>query len=169
MNKPLYLCLSILEISKIVMCEFWYDQVKPKYDKKAKLCYIGTDSFIVHVKIEYIYKDIYLKIIKEYLGLRAKTYDNDDSKKTNGTIQKSIQKEIKLMKKSFKKLQKIYKNEIILKSQQRFKSERYNIFPEEINKIVLSSNDDKRIQSNDSVETSKKETKKRFNMKERKN
>ena len=60
-------------------------------------------------------------------------------------------------------------NEIILKSQQRFKSERYNIFPEEINKIVLSSNDDKRIQSNDSVETSKKETKKRFNMKERKN
>ena len=110
MNKPLYLCLSILEISKIVMCEFWYDQVKPKYDKKAKLCYIGTDSFIVHVKIEYIYKDIYLKIIKEYLGLRAKTYDNDDSKKTNGTIQKSIQKEIKLMKKSFKKLQKIYKN-----------------------------------------------------------
>ena len=39
-----------------------------------------------HVKIEYIYKDIYLKIIKEYLGLRAKPYDNHESKKTNDAI-----------------------------------------------------------------------------------
>ena len=38
MNKPVYLGLSILEISKIVMYEFSYDYIKPKYDKKAKLC-----------------------------------------------------------------------------------------------------------------------------------
>ena len=40
MNKPVYLGHKILEISKIVLCEFWYDYVKPKYGEKAKLCYI---------------------------------------------------------------------------------------------------------------------------------
>ena len=58
MNKPVYLGLSILELSKILMCEFWYDYVKPKYGKKAKLCHMDTDSFIVHIKTDNIYKDI---------------------------------------------------------------------------------------------------------------
>ena len=40
------------------MYEFWYGYLKPKYGEKAKLCYINTDSFITHVKTEYIYKDI---------------------------------------------------------------------------------------------------------------
>ena len=39
-NKPVYLGLSILELSKIVKCLFWYDYVKPKYGEKAKLCYM---------------------------------------------------------------------------------------------------------------------------------
>ena len=38
MKKPVYLGLSILEISKIVMYELWYDYLKPKYGEKAKLC-----------------------------------------------------------------------------------------------------------------------------------
>ena len=46
-NKPVYLGLSTLEIRKIVMHEFWYNYVKPKYIKKAKLCCMDTDSFIV--------------------------------------------------------------------------------------------------------------------------
>ena len=58
MNKPVYLGLSILDLSKTVMYEFWYDYVKPKYRENAKLCYIDTGSFIVHVKTEDIYKDI---------------------------------------------------------------------------------------------------------------
>ena len=58
MNKPVYLGLSILELSKILMYEFWYDYVKPKYGKKAKLCYMDTDSFIVYIKTDAIYKDI---------------------------------------------------------------------------------------------------------------
>ena len=37
------------------MCEFWYDYIKPKFNRKAKLCYMDTDSFIVHVKTEDIY------------------------------------------------------------------------------------------------------------------
>ena len=45
MNKPVYL-------SKTVMFEFWYYYVKPKYDENVKLWYMGTDSFIVHVKTE---------------------------------------------------------------------------------------------------------------------
>ena len=56
---------------------------------------------------------------------------------------------------SFKEVHKkfIKNNKLILKTQQRFKSERHNVFSEEINKIALSSNDDKRMQSIDSIET----------------
>ena len=121
MNKPVYLGLSILDLSKIVMYEFWYDYVKPKYGENAKLCYMDTDSFIVHIKTDDTYKDIakdvetrfdttnfeidrplskgknkkvigLLKdelrgqIMKEFFGLRAKTYsylkdNNDEDKK----------------------------------------------------------------------------------------
>ena len=42
--------LSILDLSKTSMSEFWYDYVKPKYGENAKLCYMDTDNFIVHVK-----------------------------------------------------------------------------------------------------------------------
>ena len=57
MNKPVYLGLSILDLSKTVMYEFWYDYVKPKYGVNAKLCYMDNDSFTVHVKTD-IFKDI---------------------------------------------------------------------------------------------------------------
>ena len=50
MNKPIYLGLSIPEIRKILIYEFWYDYVTPKYGKKAKLCYMDKDSFIVYIK-----------------------------------------------------------------------------------------------------------------------
>ena len=58
MNKPVYLGLSILDLNKTVMYEFWYDYVKPKYGENAKLCYMDTDSFIVYVKADDTYKDI---------------------------------------------------------------------------------------------------------------
>ena len=57
-KKPLYLGLSILELSKILMYEFWYDYVKPKYGEKARLCYMDTDIFIAYKKTDDIYKDI---------------------------------------------------------------------------------------------------------------
>ena len=47
MNTPVFLGLSILGLNKILMYEFRYDYVNPKYDKKAKLCYMNTDSLIV--------------------------------------------------------------------------------------------------------------------------
>ena len=58
MMKPVYLGFSILELSKIVMYEFWYDFVKPKYGEKAKLYYMDTESFILYIKTDDIYKDI---------------------------------------------------------------------------------------------------------------
>ena len=58
MNKPVYVGLSILEISKTLIYEFWYDYVKPKYQNNAKLCYMDTDSFIINIKIEDFYEDI---------------------------------------------------------------------------------------------------------------
>ena len=52
MNKPVYLGMSILDISKTFMYEFWYDYVKPKYKDKAKLCYMDTDSFVINIFTE---------------------------------------------------------------------------------------------------------------------
>ena len=58
MNELVYLGLSILDLSKTVMYELWYDYVKPKYDENAELCFMDTDSFIVHIKTDDIYKNI---------------------------------------------------------------------------------------------------------------
>ena len=47
MNKPVYIGLSILDLSKPVMYGFWYDYVKPKYGKNAKLCHMETASLFM--------------------------------------------------------------------------------------------------------------------------
>ena len=49
-NKPVYLVLSILDISKKLMYEFWYIYIKPKHQQNSKLSYINTDRFIIHIK-----------------------------------------------------------------------------------------------------------------------
>ena len=58
MNKPVYLGQAILNISKTLMYELWYDYIKPKYGEKAKLCYMDTDSFIIHIETEDFHKYI---------------------------------------------------------------------------------------------------------------
>ena len=58
MNEPVYLGLSILEISKTLMYELWYDYMKPKYGDDVKLCYMDTDNFIMHIKKKDFYKGI---------------------------------------------------------------------------------------------------------------
>ena len=58
MNKPIHLGLSILEISKTLMYEFWNDYMKPKYANNVRLCYMDTNSFIINIKTIEFYKDI---------------------------------------------------------------------------------------------------------------
>ena len=58
MNKPIYLGMSILGISKTLMYEFWHDYITRKYQNNVKICYMDTDSFIIHIKTEDFYKDI---------------------------------------------------------------------------------------------------------------
>ena len=58
MNKPIYLGLSILEISKIKIYEFWHDYMKRKYGDMVKLCYTDTDSLVMTIKTKDFYKDI---------------------------------------------------------------------------------------------------------------
>ena len=66
MNKPIYLGLSILDISKILMYEFWYDYMKPKYGNRVKLCYMDTDSFVINIKTNDFYKDIANDVEKRF-------------------------------------------------------------------------------------------------------
>ena len=187
MSKPIYLGLSILEISKILMYEFWYDYMKPKYGNNVKLCCMDTDSFIMNIKTNDFYKDIsddvdnrfdtsnyevkrplptgknkkvigLMKdefggeIIAKFIALRPKTYsyltDNDKiDKKSKGTKKCIIKKMIKFD--DYKKC--LLNDKVILKSQQRFISNKHDVYTENINKIALSNNDDKRIVSSNKI------------------
>ena len=191
MNKPVYLGQAILDISKTLMYEFWYNYLKPKYGDKVKLCYMDTDSFIVHIETEDFYKDIAMdvdkwfdifaydkddnrplpigknkkvigkfkdelkgKIMTENCNARAKTYafryDNDkENKKTKGTKKCVIKKDLTF--ENYK--ESVFKNKIIMRSQLRFKSDDHNVYTVEINKIAISSNDDKRLQTIDGITT----------------
>ena len=65
-NKPIYLDMSILDINKTLMYEFWYDYFNPKYQDKAKLCYTDTDNFVIHIKTEDFYEDIANDVEKQF-------------------------------------------------------------------------------------------------------
>ena len=183
MNKPIYLGLSILDISKILMYIFWYDYLKPKYGNNVKLYYMDTDSFIMNIKTEDFDKDISNdvekrfdtsnyevnrplptrknkkviglmkdelggKIITEFVTLRPKTYSNltDDckeDKKAKGTKKYVIKRMIKFN--DYKNC--LLKDEVLLKSQQRFISKKHDVYTENIYKIALSNNDNKTIVS----------------------
>ena len=101
------------------------------------------------------------KIMGEFVGIRAKTYSylidgyNDEdyeknkiiNKKAKGTKKCTIKRELKFD--NYK--ESLFDNKVILKSQQRFRSDHHEVYTEEVNKIALSSNDDKRIQTSDII------------------
>ena len=187
MNKPIYLGLSILEISKILMYEFCYDYMKPKYGNNIKLCYMDKDSFEMNIKTNDFYKDVSSdvdnkfdtsiyevnrplpmgknkkviglmkdelggEIITEVITLRPKTYsyltNNDkEDKKAKGSKKCVIEKMIKFN--DYKKC--LLNDEVILESQQRFISNKHDVYTESVNKIALSNNDDKIIISLDKI------------------
>ena len=186
-NKPIYLGLSILGISKITTYEFWYGYVKSKYEDKARLCYMDTDSFVVNIKTKDFYKDIaenvkerfdtsnfiydrplptgvnkkvigLMKdelggdIMTEFVALRPKAYSyitNDfiEMKKAKGTKKCVVKKMLRF--EDYKKC--LFSNGKVLKSQQRFKSQKHEVYTENISKIALSCDDDKRIVTSDRI------------------
>ena len=77
MNKPIYLAMSILYISKTLFYEFWHAYIKPKYQDKAKLCYMDTDSFVIHIKTEDFYEDIANDVEKWF---DTSNYDENDKR-----------------------------------------------------------------------------------------
>ena len=191
MNKPIYIGMPILDISKTLMHEFWYDYLKPKHDDKAKLCYTDSDSFIIHIITEDFFEDtsndveawydisnydendkrplptgknkkviglfkdeLGGRIMKEFCALRPKAYlylmdDDSEVKKSKGRKKCVIKRQ--LMFENYKDC--LLNDKVILKSQQRFKSDHYKVYTEENNKIALSSNDGKRLQTYDKITT----------------
>ena len=77
MNKPIYLGQAVLDISKTLMFEFWYDYLKPMYGDKIRLCYTDTDSFIMHIKTEDFYKDISADVDKRF---DTSNFDKNDNR-----------------------------------------------------------------------------------------
>ena len=104
MNKPIYLGLSILEISKITMYEFWYDYVKNKYDSRANLRYMDADSFVINIKTKDFYKDIDMDV-KERFDTSNCIYDRPLPIGVNNFAKKKILLNL-LVKKYLKKQQK---------------------------------------------------------------
>ena len=199
MNKPIYLGQVVLDLSKTLMFQFWYDYLKPMYGDKIRLCYTDTDSFIMDIKTDDFYKDICAdvdkwfdtsnfnkndnrpleiginkkvlgkfkdeiggKIMTTLVALRAKTYSflideyTDEDYGNNRIVNKKAKETKKCVVKRelFNNyLDSLFKNKVLHRSQQRFRSDHHKVYTEEVNKIALSSNDDKRIQTFDKVTT----------------
>ena len=76
MNKPIYLGQAVLDISKTLMFEFWYDYLKPMYGDKIRLFYTDTDSFIMHIKTDDFYKNISADVDKRFHNSNFNKNDN---------------------------------------------------------------------------------------------
>ena len=163
-NKPIYLSMSILDISKTLMYEFWYDYIKPKYG--------DTDSFVIHIITEDFYEDIagnverwfdisnydenderllpmgkdkkeigFLldewggNIKKEFVGLRAKAWAYILNGWWQWTEKIGTKKCVIKRRLMFENYKGcVLNNKIILKPQQGFKSDHHDVYTVEINK-----------------------------------
>ena len=87
MNKPIYLGMSILDITKTSMYEFWYDYIKLKYKDNTKLCYMDTDSFVINIFTKGFYEDISNDVKKLFDTSNCDDYDKNKiiNKKVKGT------------------------------------------------------------------------------------
>ena len=77
MDKPISVGQAILDISKTLMYEFWYDYLNPKYQDKVKLCYMDTDSFIIHIETHDFLEDI-ANDVDEWFD--TSKYDKNDNR-----------------------------------------------------------------------------------------
>ena len=191
MNKPVYLGMCILDLSKTIMYDFHYNYIKPKYGAKAKLLFTDTDSFMYEIETEDFYKDISKDVkdrfdtsdypenhpsgiptginkkvlgmfkdeaagkrIKEFVGLRAKLYsfimeDGKENKRCKGVKKQVVESSI--THEDYKTCLRTGKEQ--LRKQNILRSYEHEVFTEEINKIALSSIDDKRYILDDGIHT----------------
>ena len=171
--------MTILDISKTLMCEFWYGYLKPKYRGRIKLCYMDTDSLIPFIKTEDFYEGI-----ADDVGKRFDTtnYEVDrplptgKNKKEMGLMKDELGGNIMtefvaLRPKTYAyaidddKYNEVRKakgtKRCVIKKVLKFndykdlgfKSERHDVYTEKVNKIALSSNDDQRLQTFDRIAT----------------
>ena len=191
MNKPVYLGMCILDLSKTIMYDFHYNYIKPKYGEKAKLLFTDTDSLMYEIETEDFYKDISGdvkdrfdtsdypenhpsgiptginkkvlgmmkdeaggKIIKEFVGLRAKLYsfvmdDGEETKKCKGIKKQVVESSIR--HEDYKTCLTTGKEQ--LRKQNILRSYNHEVYTEEVNKIALSALDDKRYILSDGMHT----------------
>ena len=191
MNKPVYLGMSILDLSKTLMYDFHYGYIKRKYGNRAKLLFTDTDSFLYEIQTEDFYKDISGDIkdrfdtsdypeshpsgiptginkkvlgmfkdevagknIKEFVGLRSKLYsykmeEGKENKRCKG-IKKAVVKN-SITHEDYKTCLETGQEQ--LRRQNIIRSYEQVLYTEEINKIALSSKDDKRYLLKDSFDT----------------
>ena len=190
MNKPVYLGMSILDLSKTLMYDFFYGYIKPKYGDKAELLFTDTDSLMCEIETEDFYKDVSPdvetwfdtsdypkghpsgiktgvnkkvigmfkdeaggKIITKFVGLRAKNYafvcDDTEDKKCKG-IKKCVTKN-NITFEDYETC--LFTNVDQLRKMNVFRSHLHDVYTEEVNKIALSANDDKRVILKDGIHT----------------
>ena len=190
-DKPVYLGMCILDLSKTLMYDFHYNYIKQKYGDKAELLLSDTDSFMYKIQTEDFYKDIsgdvkdrfdtsgyppdhpsgipsgFNKkvlgmfkdevngnVIDEFVGLRAKLYsykmfEGEESKKCKD-VKKSVVKK-SITHEDYKTCLLTGKEQ--LRKQNIIRSYEHEVYTEEVNKVALSANDDKRYILEDGINT----------------
>ena len=129
--------------------ERWFDTSKYNENDKRPLP-IGKNK-----KISGLFKDeLGVKIITEVVALRRKTYaylKNDGTNHKKAKVTKKCVIKQKLMFENYKDC--FFNNKTVYRSQERFKSDYHDVYTEEVNKIALSNNDDKRLQTSNRITT----------------
>ena len=190
-NKPVYLGMCILDLSKTLMYDFHYNYIKNKFNDKAKLLFTDTDSLAYEIETEDFYKDISGdvagkfdtsnfpsdhpsgievgcnkkvvgmfkdeaggKIISEFVGLRAKLYaykmhEGKEEKRCKGVKKAVVKRSINF--EDYKTC--LFTGKPQTRTMNVIRSHRHELFTEEINKIALSANDDKRVILEDGIHT----------------
>ena len=189
-NKPIYLGMSILDLSKTLMYDFHYNYIKKKYRDKACLLFTDTDSLMYEIQTEDFYRDIGPDVerlfdtsnyssdhtsgikagvnkkvpgmfkdetggkqVLEFVGLRAKLYSyrmkHFEEKKCKGVKKNVVRKNITFG--DYKKC--LFDKKEMYRTMNVIRSHKHEVYTEEVNKVALSCEDDKRTILEDNIHT----------------